>query len=139
MSESESTLQVYIVKEPRDAKTDVTYQFIVEAASVTATAPDDYTLEPQNEHILVSINSSVQQYGFIVRINDDALIEGTETFQLELSAAEQSQVLLGSITRVNVTIIDDDSEDEGKEGREGGREGQKSKRGWREGGKREGE
>ena len=45
-----------------------------------------------------------------------ALIEGNETFQLELSVAEQPHFRLGSITRVTVTIADDDErEDEGEE------------------------
>ena len=116
-------LLVNIVKEPRDAETEITYQFSVRASEVTATAGDDFTIG-QDEQIGLSITPLEQQRGFLVTIIDDALIEGNETFQLELLLAEQPHFLLGSITRVTVTITDDERrEDERKEDREGGREG----------------
>ena len=50
VNESQPTLSVNIVKEPRDAETEIRYQFSVMATDVTANAPDDYKL--QNRLIL---------------------------------------------------------------------------------------
>ena len=109
-----------IVKEPRDAKTDMTYIFSVLATDVTATAPDDYTLGRSYEQI---IDPQSQQLEFPILIIDDAEIEGKETFQLKI-VLPHTLFRLGNITRVTVTITDDDKrEDDGKEGREGRREG----------------
>ena len=114
-------LPVNIVKEPIDAETEITYDFSVRATEVTATAGEDFTIG-EDEQIGLSITPLEQQKGFLVVILDDARIEGIETFELELFVAEQPHFLLGSITRVTVTITDDDRrEDEGREGREGGR------------------
>ena len=121
MNESIVGFPVNIVKEPRDAETEITYQFSVRATEVTATAGDDFTIG-EDEQIGLSITPLQQKQGFRVTIVDDALIEGVETFELELFVAEQPHFLLGSIRRVTVTITDNDRrEDEGKEGREGGR------------------
>ena len=93
--------------------------------------PDDYTV-PQ---FLDFIGPDSQQLQYYIAIRNDAFIEEVETFQLELFVAEQPHFLLGSITRVTVTIIDDDErEDEGEKGRKGG--GKRKREGARE---REGE
>ena len=127
-----SILVVNVVKEPRDAETETTYVFSVRATGVTATAGEDFTTGVEDEQIFIPITPLQQQQRFFVRIFDDALIEGNETFQLELLVAEQPYFLLGSITRATVTIMDDDRrEDEGKGGREGRTEG-----GRKEGGER---
>ena len=142
---------VNIVKEPRNVETEIQYQFSVLATDITATAPDDYTLVVRvPEQVLLFIEPQTQQVLISVRILDDALIEEIETFQLELFVAEQPHFRLGSITRVTVTIIDDDKrEDEGREGwRERGRDGEGRRKtemkegaseGGREGKGREGE
>ena len=131
---------VNIVKEPSDAETEITYQFSIRATEVTATAGDDFTIG-EDEQIGLSITPNQQEQGFLVRIMDDALIEGVETFELELFVAEQPHFLLGSITRVTVTITDDDRrEDKRKGGREGGRRGKVlGREGGRKVGRREGE
>ena len=103
--ESQPILPVFIVKEPMDADTEIEYQFSVMATDITATAPDDYRVPAE---FLVFIDPDRQQLPYLVAIEDDALIEGNETFELELFVAEQPHFLLGSITRVTVTIIDDD-------------------------------
>ena len=116
-----------IIKEPIDAETEIRYQFAVGATSVTATSPVDFTLKTPDEQILDFIDPEVQQLGLVVRIIDDALMEEIETFQLELFVGEQPHFRLGNITRVTVTITDDDDEceDEGSVGREGGRREEK--------------
>ena len=109
-----------IVKEPINAETEIRYQFSVVATDITATAPDDYTVQ-QQAHF--SIDPDEHQFTNIITINDDALIEGIEIFELQLFVVEQPHFLLGNITRVTVTITDDDGEDERrKRGREGERE-----------------
>ena len=100
MSESDRGLQVNIVKEPRDSETEIRYSFSVKATSVTATAPDEYTLGIPEEQISKYFDPQSQQVALPVRIHDDAIIEGIETFQLELFVAEQPHFLLGSITMV---------------------------------------
>ena len=120
MPESQLILPVNIVKEPSDAETGITFQFSVKDSFITATAPDDYTFGELDKRLLALIEPERQRYSIRVVINDDADIEGIETFQLELFVDEQPHFLLGSITRVTVTITDDDNcEDEGKEGRKG--------------------
>ena len=115
MDESQPILPIFIVKGPMDAETEITYQLSVMATDITATAPDDYMAPAQ---ALLSIDPDRQRLQYTLSIEEDALIE---TFQLELLVAEQPHFLLGSITRVTVTITDnDDREDEGK-GREGGK------------------
>ena len=125
MDESQPILPVFIVKEPGGAITEIGYQFFVIATDVTATAPHDY-MAPQAINF---IEPESQELPFIVVIIDDPLLEGIETFQLELFVAEQPHFLLGSVTRVTVTIADDDErEEDRKKGREKGR-----KKGRREG------
>ena len=127
MDESQPILPVFIVKEPIDAETEIRYQFFVMATNITATAPDDY-MAPQQAFYF--IEPGRQQLTYVVIINEDAIKEGIETFQLELFVAEQPHFLLGSITRATVTITEDSS-CEDKEGREGrGWEGREGK--WRE-------
>ena len=123
-------LPVNIVKEPRDAQTEIRYQFSVRATEITALSPEDYSFGTMGqEQIRNFINPADPSITVRVTIENDLEIEGSEEFQLELFVAEQPHFLLGNITRVTVTITDDDRrEDEGKEGGEGGRE-----RGRREG------
>ena len=117
VSESAIGLAVNIVKEPRDVETDITYQFSVVALDITATSPEDYV----GQSPLNFIEPERQQIQYALVIIDDASIELIETLQLELFVAEQPHFRLGSITRVIVTIIDNDK-CEG-EGRVGGRNG----------------
>ena len=117
MDESQPIFPVFIVKGPMDAETEITYQFSVMATAITATAPDDYAAPAQ---ALFFIGPGRQRLRYTLSIRDDALIEGIETLQLELFVAEQPHFLLGSNTRVTVTIVDNDErKDEGKEGRVG--------------------
>ena len=100
-----------IVKEPIDALTEIEYQFSVIVTDISATAPDDY-LAQQKPSLF---DPERQRLQYNVTINDDSLIEGTETFQLKLLVSEQPHFLLGNITTVTVTITDDEKgEDEGK-------------------------
>ena len=136
MSERQThILPVNIVKEPRDAETEIRYAFSIKATDITAAASDDYSVHEQ-AHLF--IDPDRQRFTYIVRINDDALIEGMETFQFELLVAQQPHFRLGSITRITITIIDDDIREDGggergRGGREQGREEGRKK------GKREGE
>ena len=83
------------------------------ATDITATAPHDY-IAPQSFSF---IGPHRQRLQYPAEIRNDLLIEGIETFQLDLFVAEHPHFLLGSITRVTVTIIDDDIRK--KKGREG--------------------
>ena len=109
MSESTRRLIVNIVKEPRDATTEIRYQFSVLAIDITATAPDDYNVAAQ---ALLIIEPERQQLPYTVDIIDDSLLEENETFQLELFVAEHPHFRLGSITRVTVTITEDDKRED---------------------------
>ena len=131
VDESQTILPVLIVKEPRGIITESEYQFSIMATDATATAPDDYMVPQAHNFTLVP---GRQQLQYTVEIIDDPFAERIEIFRLELFVVEQPYFLLGSITRVTVTIIDDDErEDEGREGRERGT----SRRGGRERGREE--
>ena len=121
VDESQLILPILIVKEPMDAETEIRYQFSLMTNDITATAPDDYEASPG---IRFFLDPDRQQLTYLLSINDDAIIEGNETLQLELFVAEQPHFLLGSITRVTITIVDNDErEDEGEEGKERARQG----------------
>ena len=120
-----------VVKEPRGtAETEITYTFSIEATPATgpggqteATEGEDYTLGFGLEVIFFDISPESQTFAFIVLINDDDNPEGMESFQLVLSSvAGTQQFQQGMYTSTTVIILDDDREDEGREG-EGGREG----------------
>ena len=114
MTESQPILPVLIVKEPRDAETEIESEFSVMVTDITATAPFDYEVVTGSP--ILSIEPNRQQLQYTLQIKDDIDVEGMETFQLELFVAEQPHFLLGSITRVTVTITDNDKrEDEGRE------------------------
>ena len=105
------------MKEPRGiAETEITYTFSIQAITSPtagqATENVDFVLTSPGETSSINdIKPSQQNLTAFIRIADDTVPEGAETFKVLLSNVQNKpQFRLGTYSSTTITILDNDSE-----------------------------